>query len=455
MESIDQPEANEVQSYLERLQRDSWQLELIVSGLALVGLFSINGWLDEFGSLLASIEGSFIGGVVLTGFTTAYLAYLIILVSLVVHLVLRALWIGAIGLRSVSGEINWSEFKYQPQFDGFLGRKINNSHRYILLLDRICSIIFAVAFLAAMLLMGFLLYGLFISIVFYVLFWVTGQQESPKIVRWGVLVLAFIYLGAGLLYMIDFLTAGRLKKIKWLTPIYYPIYRFLGKITFARLYRPIYYNLIGIKLGRRVLIFIIPIIFLVLIFASIEINPNNYFNSALWENNQEISADLLIEKYYEDQREKDSRRNVAIIIPSDVQSENTLRVRLPYLSSYDAVIKYNCPDLPVVRNALFHSTFNPFGWTKISSKELTSKQLDCIKTAVKLSIDGQSISLENILFHRPDGVIFPEMIKYVSLDSFPAGLHRLRVQAFTYDEKGDSLRREPPIKVPFYFSPKK
>jgi len=99
--------SNRYEELLDELQLQSWQLELLISGFAIFGLFQAIDPLEK--ELMMAIGNNedfykfFIAAI--------YPALTILLIVLLVHVILRGLWIGALGLRYVSGEINYDYFK--------------------------------------------------------------------------------------------------------------------------------------------------------------------------------------------------------------------------------------------------------------------------------------------------------------------------------------------------------
>lgn len=49
-------------------------------------------------------------------------AYGVLLIRLLIHVLLRGVWIAAIGLRYVSGDIDYVKLGYQPRFTTWLAR---------------------------------------------------------------------------------------------------------------------------------------------------------------------------------------------------------------------------------------------------------------------------------------------------------------------------------------------
>ncbi|MBK7787543.1 MAG: hypothetical protein IPJ54_02980 [Saprospiraceae bacterium] len=68
-------------------------------------------------------------------------------INLIFHVTLRGLWIGAIGLRYVSGEINYDQFRYADRVTQYLKNKVGSYDDFIENLERLCSVIFAYTFL--------------------------------------------------------------------------------------------------------------------------------------------------------------------------------------------------------------------------------------------------------------------------------------------------------------------
>ena len=269
---------NSTKSWLDNLQQESWQLELLISGFAIFLL--IGGW-EPFGNLLTDAYrlteqsiGYFIFFLVLGMLRVAYLA---LLVSLILHVALRGVWIAAVGLRYVSGDIDYDRLRYQARYRRWLEDSIGSFDDYIERLERYCSILFSVAFLIIFCLISLTTYFVAIGLFQWVLDWLTGYEGD----RIGIFaengLLNLFWLGLGVVYLIDFFTLGFFKRNRYTARVYYPVYRFMGWITLAALYRPLYHNLIDGRLGRR-LARLLPIIILgILLLISTRFVTGDYF----------------------------------------------------------------------------------------------------------------------------------------------------------------------------------
>jgi hypothetical protein len=265
---------NNPSKWLDNISQNSWQLELIISGFA---IFLMLGALNSIGNLKLELSlvisgigmaGTFLG----IGLAAVSGICLFFLVNLILHVILRGLWISAIGLRSVSGDIDFDELNFKGAFNRYLRSNTERFDDYILKLENLCSIVFAFTFLIVFMLLALFIWG---SIVLLFALVSNKYLISDGIVIISVLLVLFII--TSLMYFLDFITLGGLKRMSWLEPIYYPIYRFFGWITFARLYRPIYYNLIDNKFGKRAGFFLVPYAVAVLWITSLKIDSHIWY----------------------------------------------------------------------------------------------------------------------------------------------------------------------------------
>lgn len=173
------------------------------------------------------------------------------------HITGRALWVGAIGLRYVSGDIDYAVLRYHPRVDKFLRKKMGSFDDYIEKLERFCSVIFAYSYLLIFLLLGWLICS-FIGLLI-----LTGGLSSQLLfLRLSVF---FIYLACCWVVFIDFITLGWVKRSRrgWLIAIYMPVMKVFSWITLSKLYRPLLYNFLDHRYSRRLLKISIPYFFLV------------------------------------------------------------------------------------------------------------------------------------------------------------------------------------------------
>lgn len=273
---------------LQKLQEESWQLELLISGFAIFGLFQA---IDPLG--IASQEARnndhiFLFVILIVAAVSCY----ILLFNLLLHVILRGLWIGALGLRYVSGDIDYEALKYSPKFTRYLKKRIGSFDRYIGNLENYCSVIFAISFLLIFYVIAFTLTFASIGLI---AFYLIDNENSTY--QWiGIPLIIFIVFGM-LFTFIDFVTQGWLKKKKWTSTLYFPVYWVFSFITLSFLYRPLVYNFLDNKFGRRISFALVPIYFLILLATSFNYELSNYleigFNSNAYTANNVNYDDAL------------------------------------------------------------------------------------------------------------------------------------------------------------------
>ena len=240
--------------WLEKLQQESWQLELLISGFALFAIWearSLIPMFDVYDNLHSGLDQTFSVTLdMLAIFLTV--AWRIFFFNLLIHVFTRGLWIGAIGLRYVSSDIDLDYFDYQERYTRFLKRRVGSFDDYIERLERFASVLFAYTFLLFFVFLSFLLYFLEFSFILQLL----GKLNLPAVN--GIFSLVFLVLG--ILIFIDFISMGGIKKIKErnLSRIFYFFYRVFSFLTLSFVYRPLLYNFWDTPYTRRLFMISIP-----------------------------------------------------------------------------------------------------------------------------------------------------------------------------------------------------
>lgn len=301
---------------LDSLQQQSWELELLISGFAIFGLFTAYEPLKI--ELSQAGNEQQIYNVVL--YFLAVTACSILLFNLLLHVILRGLWIGALGLRYVSGDIEFEKLKYAERFKKYLSKRIVSFDRYIGNLENYCSILFAVSFLLI-----FYVLALTLVIIAMVLIanFIIENENLPNWISEGVGVTLIIFLSIGMfLTFFDFITQGLLKRNKWVARVYFPIYWVFSFLTLSFLYRPLVYNFLDNRFGKRLILMLTPIYLVILVLASIEYKNSNYLSKD--RNSSQHFANR--ENYMDQLTEKDDFPG-EVVIPSKI-------IRTPYLSVF-------------------------------------------------------------------------------------------------------------------------
>jgi len=423
---------------LKKLQEESWQLELIISGFAIFGLFTAYPTIAE--RVEESGNGKQIYNFVI--FLVAQISCGILIFNLLLHVLLRGLWIGTLGLRYVSGDIEYEELNYTEKFTKFLKKNVGSFDKYIATLENYCSIIFAISFLLI-----FYVLALTFTIISIALIgnYIIGNDDLPNWLSkaFGIPLLVFFIIGM-LLTFIDFVTLGFLKKKKWLSKIYFPMYWVFSWVTLSFLYRPLVYNFLDNKFGRRLSFTLVPIYFLILLGSSLQYNNSNYL-----DNDMSSSTISTNNENYEDLIKTNNKFVKHPIIQSKVVQENYLKIFIPYSENIeDYVFSFNKglkPEIDI-RGLGSDITFNEtFDFSKKDS--LTKEYLKTINTIYSVHIDSVAFETEFIIGKSLKDKLGFET--YLSIDSLKIGKHLIKINRKSL--RGNDTLLRSVARIPFWY----
>jgi len=427
---------------LDSLQQQSWELELIISGFAIFGLFTayeplrLEMWNAENEQHIYRFVAYFI----------LHIAASILLFDLLLHVILRGLWIGALGLRYVSGDIEFDQLNYAQRFTNYLKKKIISFDRYIANLENYCSILFAISFLLIFYVLA--MTTIIISIVLVASFVIEGDWLPSKLGKiLGAFMIIFIVVGMFLTF-IDFLTQGLLKKNKWVAKFYFPVYWVFSFLTFSFLYRPLVYNFLDNKFGKRLILLLAPIYIVILIITSLEYRHSNYLEKDL--NSSQVFAN---KKNYLDMLVEDGDFPGEVVIPSKVISTSYLNVFIPFSEHMEErIFLYNDSLRPKKdRRGLTSSIKINTNWsdkiTSLSQKDSIRKvYLRTFNDIYSFQIDTLKMDEDFILTTGMNNLLgFETFLKISVLDD---GKHLLRLKR--KQKKKDTVVTVTEAVIPFW-----
>jgi hypothetical protein len=125
-------------TWLENLQRNSWEPEVIISGITLAFLFAFPSKIYTFSAMLVQELGlHFLGAMLVLLYLSAVIS--VFKIFFVVHLVLRFIWAGLLGLSYAfpEGVIKENLFKISRDYE------YQKPSEMVLAMERICSMTFA------------------------------------------------------------------------------------------------------------------------------------------------------------------------------------------------------------------------------------------------------------------------------------------------------------------------
>lgn len=424
---------------LQKLQEESWQLELLISGFAIFGLFT------AYEPIAISAEEAkntqqiykFVISMV------AQISCAILIFNLLLHVLLRGLWIGALGLRYVSGDIDYDELKYSNKFTSYLKKKVGSFDRYIATLENYCSIIFAISFLLI-----FYVLALTFTIITIALLanYVLGNDDLPNWVSKGIGIPLMVFLTIGMfITFIDFITQGWLKKKRWISKIYFPVYWVFSFITLSFLYRPIVYNFLDNKFGRRLSLLLIPLFFLLFIGMSFDYNYSNYFDA-----NLDSNEFIMNNNNYEDLLDEKLEVIDDVAIQSKVITDPFIKVFVVHTDNIEDRMFYYNPGLKPkkdVRGLTSDITINQ-DWSEWGKKDSLRKEyIKTFNDIYFVKIDSIKYDTNFLISRSKRGTLGYET--YVSISNLSEGKHLLNLHRYRVKDGDTSILRI--SRIPFWY----
>jgi len=376
-----------LKEWLDKLQQESWQLELLISGFALFAIWeagSVIGLYQEYLNVIVSHQVRELTIVLEIIGWTINVGWRIFFINLTLHIVIRSLWIGAIGLRYVSQDIDYERLDYSEQFTSYFKRTIGSFDDFIERLERFASTLFAYAFLMGFLFLSFTLFLAFNAVLFLILMRLAGEEMGLLVS----ILSMFSFMFTSLIFFIDFITLGLFKRIKdkRFSRIYFFLFRILSVITLSFIYRPILLNFIDEKYTRRLFWFSIPYILILVILPGVRSEPSDVFPLMDRTGNtpgMTVQQESVFSYFYDDEREKlaqneipwvrDRRRIRTLSLSSSTLSGSHGRLFLRFSGSDERFLEEEGQDLGFRKRTIWYSSWDNSYQDKVSKKLIADR----------------------------------------------------------------------------------
>lgn len=239
-----QSETGHGKNWLQRVAEQSWEPELLISGLAIYATIQIPDYIRDFyqyyrynlqldSGFIDELMPMLVVGVMLTAFKVLSFAFIF-------HFIVRAFWVGLMGLRSVfSDGIQYDKLEFSELYRTEMKQRIGNQDSFLLATDRLASLIFSIAFL-------FVLYMFGIGVVYLVFFLLMNgvklmvSEEVFDLYSTIILVLAGLtLLSISLASFI--LNKERYRKQDKYARLHFKLSWYAGGIFYPFVYKPVQY----------------------------------------------------------------------------------------------------------------------------------------------------------------------------------------------------------------------
>jgi hypothetical protein len=430
MKKAEQPANPTLPKWLDRLQQRSWEPEILLSGIVLFGLFKTPALLDQFLAyfklhILANTQ-DIDNAIALTKVAVYWLTF-----GLMTHLICRGIWVGMVGLSFTFPKgIDFQRLKLAPKFEASI-KKIPSIQDIVIKLERLCSSLFATSFLLFMVIIGGYLYLLLLIVLpiysYMYAFDVKWTAPLQKIFN----TYGNVIIGIGAMGLLDFITLGFFKRIKWLSNIYWPVYRVIQVLSLAKFYRPIYYVLISNLNKWKMALALTFFLVVSLVFTNKSANaryPGDILSTiTVWNTTQGTSS---FQGYYDDQNAE--YPSVRAHIQSDILSGNTIRLFIVSRADTESLLRKFCE-----RDTLDSAT----------PLQQANADLKCVTAFYTVLLDEKPVETLTFKFHYKTATKQKGILTYIDITDLPAGLHELAVET-NVKESYESTNRI--AQIPFY-----
>ena len=399
-------------SQLPRRTTPTWEVELLISGVAVFAMLQVPGWLDD---RLFALQPRFGPGWELPLFMAyVYLktAAVILAITFALHLLLRAQWIAQIGMHSVFPEgILWDKLRIGPVQRELESVRYGSADVAIERADNRASVVFAIGVMLAssLLLICALLLAVFLAITW--LLRLAGIDADPGKVF--MLSAAIVVLPVILTAWLDRAFGAKLHEggitrrlLVWI----YSAYGRLGLMSHSS--SPVFSLLASHGGERRAMlltttIIAMTIVGVILSTRSME-NPGGFGDYAAFP----AFADgkhILDAAHYDDQRNP-ARDDPLAFVQSAVIAGPYLRLTVPYRPDRDAAALRGCA-IPAATN----------GDSRAAAK------LACLQAAHAVLLDGKPLAGLQYELGSDPRTDRPALVAMIDLRALAPGRHELRV----------------------------
>lgn len=453
--------ANAGRVSFERLRERTDELELLISGLSMVALFSLPGWLiEQFESLHPLLPLWTLSAAVMALPMTVLACYLMA-GCFALHLALRAYWVGLIGLKSAfPGGIRWARaIGTGPLSRERLQRILPSLDDRIERADALASMQFAVITLAGLVLLwlGLLATATFMSSA------LIGSRTGGTNAAINVGISGFInvMLGSVLsLWLLDAVLARFVPVLRgwaWYRGLVRVAALLSGVFFPPRLIAPLRLTL---QTNTRPLLFLIVFVLIIALLPMLALQQFqasfgfDRFGTHGFLHARDID-DGHRSAHYESQRIDRNRARGLPMIPAPVVEGAWLPLFLPFIPIRDdGIVAQRCPQ----RQPFEQRVASPVGADDEVGRERSRAALECLAKLWEVRLNGTPVALDDFLPAERADLGFRGLSGYIDLRDQAPGPQRLEVIYRPHPEReqlpvDESIAGRVRYSIPFLWSP--
>lgn len=420
------------------------EIELIISSLTMVVLFTLPGWMfDRFADAYLHLSGLLVMSGSMAVLLLGGLSYALGGCFLL-HLLTRAYWVGLIGLRSIFPEgVDWERTPgIGPLTRAFYQHRLPDLQTAIERSDRLASSLFAVISVIALSIVWMLLLIIGTATIGGLIGAQFGSSNAGVLIATGTLIGAALSASA-LLWLCDAVLARRSRRLRESTmfgALVRGLARFNGWLFPQRLVLPV-----QLTLQSNTRPVFVATLFGLIVAVIVLIGQFNYERASnftisdefVYLDDTHLEGTAFRSSYYEDMRENRDRLRARPMIPSFEQHASHLRLFLPYNPLRDN---------PVLEDSC--------------TGAMSQGGAACLRTLWRVALNGQPIDLARFMPGERLDLGLRGLVGVLPLSDLDPGLHVITA-TWNPDGETESAGRNRGTKepgrvehaIPFLFAP--
>ncbi len=442
--STSEDQENDKVFQLPRDTTPTWEVELLLSGALVFSMLQVPGLLDDvLYALRPRLNGGLNYGVFMLYFYLKVTSYALIC-TFVLHLASRAVWVAALGLRSVYPEgVLWDKLPRGPIYREYSRRTTLTLDQMIDRADNRASLVFAFGLLLVLMSLAIMVFTMILigagSVVGHFLL----KDSENSWITMGLLL--FFVVPLILATWIDRRFGARIPQQHWLAGALRRIFAMGSLMVWGRLTNPILltvFSRLGLMRGNLIMVgalYLLMAVILVEILVrsgAINLPGESYLPAG-------ASGRELNSVHYADARDLRQAQQGHPYIPNEIIRGPYLRLFVPYVPKrLDAALERDCPE---AARRVQHSTEDE---QRAAERTRTTELLRCAADKLyPLELDGQPLIDLRYDIARDPLTGMRGFVAMIDVRELPRGRHELRVIRPQPPDEEDPVQ---PALIPFW-----
>ncbi len=418
--------------WLQKLKDESWEAELLISTVAIFGSFQLFKVIDWATNIFIDYlpPNQYIIGYFIVFFSLLAVSFL--LSMFLIHFVMRAYWIGLLGLNSVFPDYNIENSAYSPIYTQKMIDYLPKIKDTIPKIDEICSVIFSMAF-------SFLMMYLYISIsssIYVLLYNLLDDYVPSYILLIPVGIMAIFMLGQiiiGLIAQLKIYKENEMIQTLYFKSVVIGNYLVIGPLSKSIMQ---IFMLFGSNYKNKKYLSKIafPLLIVSLIFCLYETSETNILY--LFRSDTYFTDKNKAETAYYAEEKPETKFLLNPEIESSLIHRNTFRLFIPIMRNEKSRSDSICPrfeenkDLSNLENRMLRDQYRQKCYEKYHHIQLDNKPLEV-----------------PLLKHNHPKNNQVGVLAFIDVQNLEKGIHRLKVTKNFGEEDLQSWE------IPFYYEP--